>query len=111
MSIHIGVTTIGNKAFSYCDQLSNLFFGTNLNAVGLSNLETIGDYAFEGCSMKQILLPPNVSSIGRWCFYNSQKLSNIIFFRGSNIDTIEDYCFANCSNYFRRFSYMCPRAK
>lgn len=98
MSIHIGVTTIGNKAFSYCDQLSNLFFGTNLNAVGLSNLETIGDYAFEGCSMKQILLPPNVSSIGRWCFYNSQKLSNIIFFRGSNIDTIEDYCFANCSN-------------
>lgn len=98
MSIHVNVKSIGRQAFMYCSQLTTLFFGTNLNALNLCKLETIGDYAFAGCSMQQVILPPSVTSIGRWCFYNSQELSNIIFFRGSTIQTVEDYCFANCSN-------------
>ena len=98
MSIHVNVKSIGRQAFMYCSQLTTLFFGTNLNALNLCTLEAIGDYAFAGCSMQQVILPPSVTSIGRWCFYNSQELSNIIFFRGSTIQTVEDYCFANCSN-------------
>jgi hypothetical protein len=98
MSIHVNVKSIGRQAFMYCSQLTTLFFGTNLNALDLCKLESIGDYAFAGCSMQQVILPPSVTSIGRWCFYNSQELSNIIFFRGSTIQTVEDYCFANCSN-------------
>lgn len=66
-SLHMSdnITTIGEKAFCFCSQLSSI----NLSA----NLTTIGEYAFQNCQiLTSITIPKNVERIGfgafGWCF-------------------------------------------
>lgn len=58
-----GITTVGREAF---ETLSNL------SSISLPNtLESIGDYAFEGCPIEEIVIPESVKSVGKEAFYNT----------------------------------------
>lgn len=62
-SLHMSdnVTTIGEKAFLACSQLSS---------IRLSNsLTSIGEYAFQNCqSLTSIIIPESMRTIGFWAF-------------------------------------------
>lgn len=71
-----GVITIGDDAFKYCDNLTDIIIPDSVTS--------IGDYAFEYCtSLKSIRIPASVTSIGtptqRNCsvFFNCSSLTSI----------------------------------
>jgi hypothetical protein len=113
-----GVTHIGNNAFYGC---------YNLNSPNLSNITSIGDYAFRDCgSISFLTISSNVTSIGTNAFRNCTNLATVNFnatnctymgggttishfvFQdcgnlttltiGNNVTRIPSYTFANCSN-------------
>ncbi|MFR0910969.1 MAG: leucine-rich repeat domain-containing protein [Eubacterium sp.] len=54
------VTEIGDRAFTYYD---------NLQKVVLSkNLKTIGDYAFYHCGIRTIVMPSPIEKVGKEVF-------------------------------------------
>ena len=69
------VTTIGREAFLNCTSLTSVTFGEN------SNLESIGNYAFENCGYSnntanlKLDIPDSVTSIGRNAFYNLAEIT------------------------------------
>ena len=65
VTIPSSMRTIGNSAFASCDALSTL---TIKNGV-----QTIGDDAFAFTSIKSVVVPKSVTSIGR-CAFESSKL-------------------------------------
>lgn len=93
---------------------------TSLTTVDLTGAETIGDYAFDGCtSVSQLIIPSTVTQIGQYAFRNLGKNSDLEFtyfaltettignyaFYGSAItelsgsfSTIGDYAFASCAS-------------
>ncbi len=91
------VTSIGDGAFSYCENLekvifeyraqlvsigNNAFLGcTSLKDISLpSSLTVIGECAFMYCSsLTRIYIPWNVTSINYWAFYECNSLSTIYF--------------------------------
>ena len=62
-----------------------------------SSVETIGEYAFYGCSASQssIMAPSSVKAIESRAFYNCSGIS-ISFAEGSVISSLGDYAFYNC---------------
>ena len=71
-SVHIPdtITTIGDSAFSNCDNLA----GVNIP----DSVTTIGDSAFSGCDkFSTISIGKNVTSIGMRAFYNCNNLTTI----------------------------------
>lgn len=56
------VTTIGKKAFWYCQALQTIALP--------SSLESIGESAFKKTSLKKVVIPERVTSIGKQAFYN-----------------------------------------
>ena len=64
ITIHSGVTSIGEDAFYDCISLRSVTFAEE------SQLTSIGDYAFRGCSsLTSIEIPAGVTSIGEGAFY------------------------------------------
>lgn len=65
------VTSIGENAFAYC---------TNLTNIDIPETTTIiGHGAFANCtSLSEILLPESVEAIGQKAFYNCEKLDTIL---------------------------------
>ena len=57
---------IGGQAFYNCKNLSSVTFGYNdgMFVYGISNLESIGDYAFERTALKSFEIPATVTKIG-----------------------------------------------
>lgn len=82
------VKTIDDYAFAY----------TYADSVDLSNVESIGEYAFYYSeNLKNISIPSTVTEIGDYCFSDSQALETVII--GSvNIDRYTDALFINCNN-------------
>lgn len=94
-SVHIedGITSIGNYAFSDCDNLTDVVIGKRVSRIGeyafcdcdsLTNIEfpssltSLGEYAFHSCgSLSCIDLPHDVSFIGVGAFANCSKLTDI----------------------------------
>ncbi|MBQ3603392.1 MAG: leucine-rich repeat domain-containing protein [Clostridia bacterium] len=63
VTIDSGVTTIGNYAFEYCENLVNVTFGEN------SQLTTIGAESFSLCTnLTNIILPKSLKKIGESAF-------------------------------------------
>jgi hypothetical protein len=77
------VTSIGNSAFSLCDNLSDVVIPGSVRNIGdyafssdwrLTNVTignavtSIGDYAFNGCSLSNVTIPEGVTNIGHWAF-------------------------------------------
>jgi hypothetical protein len=61
-----------------------------------SNLETVGDYAFDGCVNLTTTLPKNIEQIGDYAFQNCAKL-DVSFDDCNNLTTIGNAAFSNCS--------------
>jgi uncharacterized repeat protein (TIGR02543 family) len=83
IEIPASVTSIGNQAFQYLDSLETVTFHES------SNLETIGNYAFQGASsLSSIRIPASVTSIGEGAFDNSNSLTSVTFATPSSLETI-----------------------
>jgi hypothetical protein len=82
------VTSIGDKAFRYC---------SNLTSIDIPNSVTsIGDKAFAYCSgLKSIMIPDSVTSIGRRAFSNCANLTSITI--PDSVTSIGERAFSWCS--------------
>lgn len=82
-----GVTSIGNYAFYYHDDLASVSFP--------STLETIGQYAFRYSSaLTSVVIPDNVTLLGVGAFYGCTKLSSVNI--PALLTSIDSYAFYNC---------------
>ena len=90
--VEAGVTHIGNNSFRDF---------TNMTSVSLPDgLETIGNFAFNGCtnaSFTTITIPASVTSTGTYIFTGCTHLATVNFSAGSNLTGIGNYAFRNCS--------------
>jgi len=84
-------TNIGDNAFRYCSNLTNISIFGSVTNIGLSSfggcnsltnvflpdgLISIGDGAFSGCgNLKSVTIPESVSSIGAYAFYGVSLLN------------------------------------
>ena len=75
-----GITEIGNYAFSYCMNLTDISFGDKVTTIGVS--------AFAYCyALKSIVIPDNITTIGTYAFSKCTALTDITIGRGvTNID-------------------------
>lgn len=145
ISIPSSVTNIGNYSLMGCPNLTNIVVNpsntvydsrNNCNAIietatnkliqGCkttiipSDIQMIGDYAFQNCSgltsvtipsgvtsigsyafsfcsdLTSIAVPDSVTSIGLYCFVDCQNLVSATI--GSGVTLIDNYAFYNCSN-------------
>ena len=103
-----GVTSIGDRAFYKCNNLSNINIPEGVTGIGdrtfyecnnLSNINipegitSIGELEFYGCdSLINITIPESVTSIGEGAFRECINLTNITIPRGvTNIDNTTFY--------------------
>ncbi len=84
------LTEIGNEAFKYCTDLSNISFSSY-------NLQHIGDNAFEGCSdmsFRYLDLPEGLLSIGKEAFQNCENLYQVTC--PNSLTTVGESAFSGC---------------
>lgn len=82
------------------------FYGcTKLTSAEFPNATSIGQYAFYGCSKLESAEFPNTTSIGEYAFYGCTALENMDFL---NVTTISGWSFMNCKAIK---SVHFPRAK
>ena len=95
------VTRIGNFAFRGCWKITNIIFEKN------SNLLSIGEFAFQWCGIKSIIIPKNVMNIDKYIFcgddiekINVEKGNIFYEDRGSNsiIERSTNTLIAGCKN-------------
>ena len=105
-----GVVTLGEKAFYYCSELSEVRMPNSLSVIGnraFSNcanlkgitfnpgLEKIGDYAFEYAGLSGTLeIPGSVKTIGSYAFSSCRNISALILNEG--LERIELMAFYGC---------------
>ncbi|MBE7091517.1 MAG: hypothetical protein E7363_06395 [Clostridiales bacterium] len=83
------VTSIGYRAFYDCDSLTTVTFGDN------SQLTSIGNSAFYWCdSLTEIVIPSSVTSIGEWAFHSCTSLTEIVI--PNSVTSIGSVAFYNC---------------
>jgi hypothetical protein len=104
---------IGRRAFHNCKSL------TGPDLLTKTNLDKIGNGAFEGCKFKKLHLPETLHEIGRdafantdlediiiprnvyaieeYAFYECKQLKSVTYI-GSEIDEVSEGCFAGCTN-------------
>ncbi len=102
------VKTIGNSAFSYCEQLKPVIFPNTLKSIGtyaFYRTYNIGDVvlpegltfmdnnAFQESRLTSVTFPSTLKTINSSCFYGCGYLRNITF---NNQVTIESYAFYRC---------------
>ena len=113
ISIPNGVANIGEKAFSFCTELTSVSFGTGIQSIEKSSFENcyklssvvlpdsvteIGDLAFNNCSG---LVSANLGNgieddgLGYGIFYGCTKLETVTI--PNSITTIQKYMFYGCS--------------
>ena len=74
------------------------------NTIFPSNVTSIGDYAFSGCTgLSSIAIPNSVTSIGWEAFRDCTGLKEVII--GTGISNIEDYSFAGCVGILNFYCY------
>lgn len=80
-----GVTAIDSYAFQYCK---------SLESIELDGVSTIHDYAFSRTGLKNATLT-NIGTIGQYAFWDNGSLETVTM---NDIDSIANYAFWNCSN-------------
>jgi len=90
VSIPANVTSIGEYAFAYCDNITSVTFATD------SQL-SIGYRAFINCyNLNSIIIPENVTSIGGGAFASCTSLTSVTI--PSSITSIEPMVFSLCTS-------------
>ena len=108
------VTTIGERAFSYCGSLTSVTIPDSVTAIGEyafsdcysltsitipDSVTAIGEYAFSDCySLTSITIPNSVTSIGSYAFYNCRNLMSVTFGENSQLTSIGYKAFDECSS-------------
>lgn len=109
ITIPNGVTSIGDYAFYFCENLETVFISETVTSIGEkafygcknltvinipSSITEIKDYAFYGCSaLSEIVLPEKLTSIGDYAFYNCYNLSDINI--PATVNNIGAFAFTN----------------
>ncbi|WP_440424569.1 leucine-rich repeat protein [Prevotella sp.] len=104
------VTSIGDKAFSSCDSLSEIVIPSSVTSIGdsafyccrslskiviPSSVTSIGNSAFSYChSLSEIVIPSSVTSIGDGAFWDCDSLSKIVI--PSSVTSIGRDAFTDC---------------
>ncbi|MGN0814508.1 MAG: leucine-rich repeat domain-containing protein [Candidatus Coproplasma sp.] len=87
VAIPDGVKSIGDRAFSFCDNLTGI---TIPNSV-----KSIGEYAFSDCgNLTSITIPSSVKSIGDYAFSDCRNLTSITVLSG--VKNIGENAFSFC---------------
>lgn len=85
------LSQISTKVFEGCNKL------TNINLEDLTNLTSIGSFAFNSTALREVKIPANVTTLGASCFHNCQKLTDVEFL-GEKVTSMGDSIFRACSN-------------
>ena len=83
------IKNVGVNAFRGCSMLSEF------SASGM--LTTVGDYAFSETAITEIDLS-NVTSLGKYAFLNASKLSSVVGYGNSGIDHVPQGAFSGCKS-------------
>ncbi len=86
--INNGVTSIGDYAFFYCENLTSIIIPDSVTIIGNS--------AFYECYMTSITIPDSVTSIGNEAFYFCDRLTSITIPDG--VTSIGNYTFYFCNS-------------
>lgn len=88
-TVNLTATTIDTGAFGNCDSLSSLT---------LSNIETINNSAFQGCSLiTSVTIPSTITTVGSYVFYFCTSLTKIEF-KGNTPPTVNNKTFEGTNN-------------
>jgi hypothetical protein len=88
-SIPSSVTSIGNNAFSWCQNLTSISIPSSVTSIGYS--------AFSWCqNLTSINIPSSVTLISNYAFYNCSNLTSISI--PSSVTSIGDWAFSDCEN-------------
>ena len=82
------ITDIGDSAFFYCWNLSQVEFS--------ADLERIGRRAFMNCGIRHADLGFNIKTIGTEAFQNAPHLATVDLSHATQLDTIGNNAFADC---------------
>ena len=107
VTIPYGVTSIGDEAFLFCTEVTNVIIPDSVTSIGLSafddctglasvnipnSVTAIGRYAFAGCtSLTSISIPDQIASIELMTFIGCTSLTDISI--GSGVTRIENGAF------------------
>jgi hypothetical protein len=109
------IVSIGSSAFADCKQLTSVTFNKgkkafeigefafcrceNLVSVQLSDgLSTVGKFCFNGTSIKTIVFPETIVSIGSSAFADCKQLTSVTFNKGNSTLEIDESVFYHCGN-------------
>ena len=107
----VNLSVLPEQVFSGCTNIKSLILPNTLTAIksyALSktllvsisipaSVETIEEYAFEGCeALTSIEIPASVEKIGELAFYGCTSLQTVTFKKGSQLKTIEMSVFGHC---------------
>jgi hypothetical protein len=77
----------------FCFRLSEI---TSVKFETESELMTIGKHCFEGCALREIMVPDKVAVLGEGCFCGNHQLGSLSFGGHSQLKRIDDSCFRGC---------------
>jgi len=112
VNVEYGVTSIGNAAFAYCDNLISATIPDSVTSIGAyvfrncaklsnvtigNNVATIGKLAFAYCSsLNNVVIPNSVSDIGDSAFYSCSSLTSIII--PDSVEVVGIKAFYDCNS-------------
>jgi hypothetical protein len=94
-SVTLNSNAIVSKAYTYSDNIKNIFGNQVKEYVLGDDVTSIGSYAFYGCSgLTSVNIPNSVTSIGEYAFYSCSGITSVTI--GNSVTSINSYAFSNC---------------